>query len=106
MGDIFNAPITGTTTIWEDNQSAIAYSQNTLVSEKMKHVGVKCHFLKGHVELGTIMLRHLPLTKWWLACSPNHYQDLHFQDIEVQSCEEHIHFNASSRIYLQGEYCK
>jgi hypothetical protein len=26
MGEIFNAPITETTTIWEDNQSAIAYS--------------------------------------------------------------------------------
>jgi hypothetical protein len=26
MGDIFNAPITEVTTIWEDNQSAIAYS--------------------------------------------------------------------------------
>jgi hypothetical protein len=33
MGEIFNGPITGTTTIWEDNQSIIAYSQNTLVSE-------------------------------------------------------------------------
>jgi hypothetical protein len=29
MGEIFNAPITDeTTTIWEDNQSAIAYSHN------------------------------------------------------------------------------
>jgi hypothetical protein len=26
MGEIFNAPITETTTIWEDNQNAIAYS--------------------------------------------------------------------------------
>jgi hypothetical protein len=32
--EIFNSPITETTTIWEDNQSAIAYSQNALVSEK------------------------------------------------------------------------
>jgi hypothetical protein len=37
MEEIFNAPITETTTIWEDNQSAIAYSQNALVNEKTKH---------------------------------------------------------------------
>jgi KUP system potassium uptake protein len=60
MGEIFNAPITETTTIWEGNQSAIAYSQNALVSEKTKHIGMKWHFLKNHVEQGTIKLRYLP----------------------------------------------
>jgi hypothetical protein len=59
MGELFNAPITETTTIWEDNQSAIAYSQNALVSEKTKHIGMKRHFLKDHVEQGTIKLRYL-----------------------------------------------
>jgi hypothetical protein len=48
MGEIFHASITGTT-IWEDNQSAIAYSQNALVGEKTKHIGLKWHFLKDHV---------------------------------------------------------
>jgi KUP system potassium uptake protein len=55
MGEIFNAPITETTTIREDNQRAIAYPQNALVSEKTKHIGLKWHFLKG-----TIKLRYLP----------------------------------------------
>jgi hypothetical protein len=42
MGEIFNAPITETTTIiWEDNQSAIPYSENALVSETTKHIGLK-----------------------------------------------------------------
>jgi hypothetical protein len=54
MGEIFNSPITETTTIWEDNQSAIAYSQNALVGEKTEHIGLKWHFLKDHVEQGTI----------------------------------------------------
>jgi hypothetical protein len=37
MGQIFNVPITGTTTtIWEDIQSAITYSQNAMVNEKTK----------------------------------------------------------------------
>jgi hypothetical protein len=60
LGEIFNAPITETTTIWEDNQSAIAYSHNALVCEKTKHIGLKWQFLKDHVEHGTIKLRHLP----------------------------------------------
>jgi hypothetical protein len=60
MEEIFNSPITETTTIWEDNQSAIAYSQNALVSEKTKRIGLKWHFLKDHVEHGIIKLRYLP----------------------------------------------
>jgi hypothetical protein len=60
MGEIFNAPITETTTIWADNQSAIAYSQNALVNEKTKHIGLKWHFLKDHVENGTIKFKYLP----------------------------------------------
>jgi hypothetical protein len=59
-GEIFNAAITETTTIWEDNQSVIAYSHNALVSEETKHIGLKWHFLKDHVEQGTIKLRYLP----------------------------------------------
>jgi hypothetical protein len=61
--EIFNAPITETATtmaLWEDNQSAIAYSHNALVNEKTKHIGLKWHFLKSHVEQGTIKLRYLP----------------------------------------------
>jgi hypothetical protein len=46
-----------------------------------------------------------PLTKWWPTCSPNHYRDLHLQDIEVRSGEEKIQCNASSRSNLQGECC-
>jgi hypothetical protein len=60
MGEIFRAPITETATIWENNQGAITYSHNVLVSEKTKHIGLKWHFLKDHVEQGTIKLRYLP----------------------------------------------
>jgi hypothetical protein len=31
-----------------------------LVSEKTKHIGLKWHFLKDHVEQGTIKVRYLP----------------------------------------------
>jgi hypothetical protein len=58
MGEIFNEPITGTNTIWEDNQSAIGYSQNALVIEKITHIGMKWHFLKDHVQP-----RYLPIVQ-------------------------------------------
>jgi hypothetical protein len=61
MGENFNAPTTETTTIWEDNQSANAYSQNALVSEKTKHIGMEWHFLKNHMEQGTIKLKYFPI---------------------------------------------
>jgi hypothetical protein len=60
MGEIFNEPISGTTTIMEDNLSAIAYSQNAMVIEMSKDIDMKWHFLKDHVEHGTVILRHLP----------------------------------------------
>jgi kynurenine formamidase len=60
VSEIFSRPFSGTTTIWEDNQSCIAYSQNALVSEKTKHIDMKYHFVKDHVQLGTIKLRYLP----------------------------------------------
>jgi hypothetical protein len=36
------------------------YSHNALVIEKTKHIGLKCRFLKDHVEQGTIKLTYLP----------------------------------------------
>jgi hypothetical protein len=38
--EIFNEPINGITAIWEGNQSAIAYSQIALVSERTIHIGM------------------------------------------------------------------
>jgi hypothetical protein len=50
MEEIFDEPVSGTTTKWEDNQSAIAYSQGALVGETTKHIDVNWYFLKDHVE--------------------------------------------------------
>jgi kynurenine formamidase len=60
LSEILSRLANGTTTIWEDNQSCIAYSQNALVSAKTKHIDLKYHFVKDHVQLGTIKLRYLP----------------------------------------------
>jgi hypothetical protein len=101
MGEIFNDPITEITTIWEDNQSAIAYSHNALVSEEIKPIGLKWHFLKDHVEHGTIKSRYPPhCPNGGCYVHQNHYQDLHWQDTKVQSWKEQTQRNASSRSYL------
>jgi hypothetical protein len=60
LSKIFSRLVSGTTAIWEDNHSYIAYSHNALVSEKTKHIDLKYHFVKDHVQLGTIKLRYLP----------------------------------------------
>jgi hypothetical protein len=31
-----------------------------MVSEKTKHIDMKCHFVKDHGQMGTIKLRYLP----------------------------------------------
>jgi hypothetical protein len=59
LSEIFSRPLSGTTTIREDNKSNIAYSQNALVSEKTKHIDMKYHFVKDHVQMGTMKLRYL-----------------------------------------------
>jgi hypothetical protein len=89
MGEIINVSFTGTTTIKEDNQRAIAYCRNALVNEKTKYIGLKWHFLHDHMECGTNILRYLPQTKWWQTYSPNHNHDAHSHDIEVHSWGEH-----------------
>jgi kynurenine formamidase len=60
LSEIFSRPVSGTTTIWEDNHSCIACSQNAVVSEKTKHIDMKYHFVKDHVQLETVKLRYLP----------------------------------------------
>jgi hypothetical protein len=46
MGEIFDEPVSGTTTILdEDNYGAIAFSQNALACENTKHIDLKWHIL-------------------------------------------------------------
>jgi hypothetical protein len=63
LGEIQGVPVSDTTTIWEDNQSTIAYSQNAMFSDKTKHIGLKYYFVKDHVAHGTIRLRYLPTSE-------------------------------------------
>jgi hypothetical protein len=50
LGVVFGQP----TTIFEDNQSAIAFAGNRRTGSRMKHVDVKFHFVRDLIENGTI----------------------------------------------------
>jgi hypothetical protein len=49
LSEIFSRHVSGTTTIWEDNPSCIAYSHNALRSEEAKHINLKYRFVNDHV---------------------------------------------------------
>jgi hypothetical protein len=50
-------------TVYGDNQSAIAVSQNGVKGERTKHVDVKYHFVTETVERGAVKLRWVPTTQ-------------------------------------------
>ena len=51
-------PQGGPTTIWEDNRSAICFSENPHDHSRSKHIDVRYHFLRQHtMDFKTIVLR-------------------------------------------------
>lgn len=50
-------------TVYGDNQSAIAVSGNGIKGERTKHVDVKYHFVTESVERGAVRLRWVPTTQ-------------------------------------------
>eukprot|EP00873_Tetraselmis_striata_P023816 jgi/Tetstr1/444080/TSEL_003319.t2 len=43
----------------EDNQGAISYATNAVISDRTKHIDVKWHFVKDHVEAGTVGVNYI-----------------------------------------------
>src|SRR2546423_13951861 len=43
-----------------DNQGTIALAKNPTHHAKMKHVDVQLHFIRDHIEKGTIKIRYCP----------------------------------------------
>eukprot|EP00873_Tetraselmis_striata_P013565 jgi/Tetstr1/433829/TSEL_023015.t1 len=41
----------------EDKQSAISFANNSILSDRTKHIDFKYHFLKDHVQAGTVQLK-------------------------------------------------
>ena len=51
------------TTIRCDNQAAIALSRNPEFHSRSKHVDIQYHFLRQHVDIGTVELKFIPSDK-------------------------------------------
>ena len=47
-------------TILEDNQSTIAMTHNPQFHGRSKHIDIKCHFVRDHVNNGNIRLVYCP----------------------------------------------
>jgi hypothetical protein len=54
---------TTATTIYEDNQGAIAMSRNPVLHKRTKHIDIKYHFVQGKTQDGTIELKDILMTK-------------------------------------------
>eukprot|EP00873_Tetraselmis_striata_P020865 jgi/Tetstr1/441129/TSEL_029390.t1 len=52
VSEILASPVQ-TLIMMEDNQGAISYATNVVISDMTKHIDVKWHFVKDHVEAGT-----------------------------------------------------
>ena len=61
--------------LWSDNQAAIAISHNPEFHARTKHIDINLHFLRDHVEAGTLELKHIPSKRTLLIFSPRGYQD-------------------------------
>ena len=53
-------PVHGPTTIYVDNQSAIALASTTSFHARSKHIEIRHHFIREALEAGTIQLKYVP----------------------------------------------
>ncbi|XP_065060473.1 uncharacterized protein LOC135687761 [Rhopilema esculentum] len=49
------------TTVYEDNQGAIALSKNTKNHAKTKHIDIRYHYIREAIEKNNIMLEYCPI---------------------------------------------
>lgn len=50
-------------TMYEDNFGCIKLGENTTTQKRTKHIDIKHHFLREHVQSGTIKLEHIKTSK-------------------------------------------
>jgi hypothetical protein len=59
IGEIFT-PIEGPTTLYDDNQSAIALTKDQQYHARTKHIDIRFHFIRWVVAEGKIRLTYCP----------------------------------------------
>ena len=48
------------TTLYSDNQSAIAIAKDDRFHSRTKHIDIRYHFIRYHVERGNVLLEYCP----------------------------------------------
>lgn len=48
------------TKVYEDNQGTIALARNPVSRQRCKHIDIKYHFIRKHVNSGRIILEYCP----------------------------------------------
>ena len=51
------------TTIWEDNQAAIAMTKSVLCSSKSRHIKLDHHYIRQQVNNGEVELKYCPTSE-------------------------------------------
>jgi hypothetical protein len=48
--------------VYEDNQAAIALAKNPVNHSRAKHIDIRFHFIRKHIDDGTIIVKYIPTT--------------------------------------------
>ena len=43
-----------------DNQSYIKLSENPVFHDQLKHIDIRCHFIRDYVQRGAVQLKYIP----------------------------------------------
>lgn len=59
VSDVFR-PLGDLTTLYNDNQDAIAFTKDGLYHARTKHIDVRYHFIRYSIDAGSIQLLYCP----------------------------------------------
>ena len=87
--DVFGLDTTAPTTLYMDNQSALAMAQNPINSARNKHIDIRYHFLRERVALGELKLEYVAsadnladvFTKPLAAILFSRFRDMFFYEV-------------------------
>lgn len=59
LGELKFQDVSSQLVLYSDNEGAISFSRNQTLNDRTKHIQVKYHFIREHVENNTISLQHI-----------------------------------------------
>ena len=60
LADMTGVKPPGPTTIFEDNQGAIALAKNPVQHQRSKHIDIKYHYIRQEIQNNSIVLKYIP----------------------------------------------